>query len=752
MKEAHFNFSKEPGKILQKEKYNNEEAIISIIMPFYNDKKYIRQAVNSVLNQTFPCFELLIIDDGSEDEESLKELEIVSKLDKRIKVLHKENEGASAARDYGVNKSDRNSKYIVFLDSDDMFEKTYLECAYWTLETNTKASWAYTDSIGFEGNKYLWSKWFDSDKMKKENSLVLSSMVRKKDFLEVNGFEIKEKGVYEDWNLWLKLIAKGKFPVRMNFYGMWYRRKLESSELTRAKQNKARAMEIIKNTARTIEKRVEAIQYPKYDYNWDEIIEELPNIQYIKKEKTNKINILMIVPWMVMGGADKYNLDLVSKLDKEKFDITIISTEIASNEYRQSFEEHTSVYDLTTFIDQKYWIAFINYIIKKNNINLIFNTNSETGYALLPYLKNKYPEVPIIDYIHMEEWYNRNGGYSRDSSSVSSVIDKTLVCNENSRKILIDHFKRDEKELQTVYIGVDEEKYNPKEYNKEELKEKYKLPKDKYIISYICRITEQKRPFLLLEVIKKLKETRKDFQVLIVGDGNLLSKIKSKAKGLESEGYIKFLGRIEKTDEIYAISDMTINCSIKEGLALTAYESLSMGVPVISSDVGGQKELINKETGIIVPCIQKEEDIFDINYSEGEINSYVEGIEKILNNLEKYKSNCRRRILSGFTIKQMVENMSKILEEVTKEPKEEKKQNGKNIPKDIVKELVTKQLVNMQIQYEWQSEEYNKQQGHVKYDYRFQLFKERMWEHKWYRAIIKLMQKTGIMKVIKERI
>ena len=56
----------------------------------------------------------------------------------------------------------------------------------------------------------------------------------------------------------------------------------------------------------------------------------------------------------------------------------------------------------------------------------------------------------------MEEWYNRNGGYSRDSSAVASVIDKTLLCNKNSENILVDFFKRERKDLETVYIGVDE--------------------------------------------------------------------------------------------------------------------------------------------------------------------------------------------------------------------------------------------------------------------------------------------------------
>lgn len=103
-----YNFSLEPGKIKENSRdYMKEDPIISVIMPFYNDKKYIRQSVISVLNQTFPSYEILIIDDGSKDEESLKELEDVAKLDKRIKVFHKENEGLAMTRDFRSRKISR---------------------------------------------------------------------------------------------------------------------------------------------------------------------------------------------------------------------------------------------------------------------------------------------------------------------------------------------------------------------------------------------------------------------------------------------------------------------------------------------------------------------------------------------------------------------------------------------------------------------------------------------------------------------
>lgn len=746
-----FDYSQEPGKLLEKKEYEIKEPVVSVIIPFYNDKDYIEQSVNAILNQTFPLFELLIIDDGSKDEESLKKLEEVSKKDSRIKVFHKENEGLSATRDYGARQASENTKYLVFCDSDDLLDQTFIECGYWTLETNKKASWAYSDSIGFDSMEYTWNTWFDSEKLKKENNLVEACIIRKEAFFQVNGYELREKAVNEDWNFWLKQVAKGNFPVHMNYYGIWYRRK-EQGELAKSRENKERALEIIRNTASTITKRVEAIQYPKQDYNWDGIIEEVETVPNVTYTPNGKINILMMIPWMVTGGADKFNLDLLSGLDKEKFDITVILTEPTVNTYRQEFEKNATVYDLTTFLDKKYWTSFINYIIKKNNINLIFNTNCKFGYSMLPYIKAKYPRLPIVDYIHMEEWYNRNGGYSRDSSMVGSVIDKTLLCNKNSENILIDYFKRNEKDVETVYIGVDENEFNPENYNKEESLKKYNIEKNgRFIISYICRIADQKRPHLLMQIVKALKQERNDFLILIVGEGNMLASIKAEARRLQLMDNVMFLGNITKTKDIYAMSDLTLNCSIKEGVALTSYESLAMGVPVISSDVGGQKELISTDVGVIVPCLQKETEIKNFKYKPEEIQNYVQAINKVLGNLEFYKANCRKKILDGFTINHMIKKMSNIFENTAKSPNEEKIQNGEGLKDnlEITKELISMSFLANEKEYSWLCDEYNRtfypDASHTKRS----IIKERLWNIPLWRALIKVLQKLGIIQVIK---
>lgn len=709
-----FNYQLYPGRkkeIIEIDKIEEKKPQVTIVTAYFNGDTYIDKTINSVLNQTFPCWEWIIVNDGSTKEESIKKLEEIEKIDKRIKVVHKENSGLAATRDYGAKLASPSSKYLFFLDDDDLINKTYLECAYWTLQTNKEAAWAYTDVVNFEGEEFKWIKWFDSEIEKKENLLVATAMIRKKDFLEVNGYELREKSVNEDWNLWLKLLSKGKRPIRMNFDGFWYRRKLQNSELQRSKQNRKRALEIIKETGKQIKEEVEAFQYPKQDYKWELIQEECEeNVNYQIKDN-GKINILMIIPWMVTGGADKFNLDLIKRINKNKFNVIIVTTEPNTNEWRQEFEEQAIVYDLTTFLDKKYWLAFINNLIKQYKIDIIFNTNSVSGYSMIPYLKAKYPEIPIMDYVHMEEWYNRCGGYSRDSSLVSSCLDKTLVCNKNSEKILVDYFGRKQEEVETVYIGVDEQVFDPQKYEKEKILKEFGIEnnKNKYVVSYICRISEQKRPMLLVEILRALKEKRQDFICLIAGDGPMLEKVKKMLKRYDLSEDVILLGNVKETVKIYKISDVTINCSIKEGLALTSYESLSMGVPVVTADVGGQAELINKEVGVVVPCMQKETEIMNFNYNEEEINAYVHAIDKVLNNLENYKSNCRKRIINGFTIDHMIANMEKQFEELLTNKKQDKIENGEALAKvtDVCKELITKSYVAMGENYDWLCQQVN---------------------------------------------
>lgn len=119
--------------IKDKEKKPMTSEKISIIVPVYNAENYLRRCIDSILEQTYTNFELLLINDGSTDG-SAKILEEVKESDSRIRVVHKKNEGVSATRNLGLKLA--TGDYITFIDSDDFVDKLYLEVLYKSLTEN----------------------------------------------------------------------------------------------------------------------------------------------------------------------------------------------------------------------------------------------------------------------------------------------------------------------------------------------------------------------------------------------------------------------------------------------------------------------------------------------------------------------------------------------------------------------------------------------------------------------------------------
>lgn len=103
---------------------NTMNVKISVVMPVYNDEKYLDECLKSVLQQTLTNMEILCVDDGSTDD-TIEILKQYAEKDKRIQVYEQKHSGAGAARNLGMSKA--TGEYLVFLDSDDFFEDTMME-------------------------------------------------------------------------------------------------------------------------------------------------------------------------------------------------------------------------------------------------------------------------------------------------------------------------------------------------------------------------------------------------------------------------------------------------------------------------------------------------------------------------------------------------------------------------------------------------------------------------------------------------
>lgn len=101
--------------------------LVSVIVPVYNVEKYLEKCVHSIINQTYENTEIILIDDGSTDS-SGKICDKFSELEKKIKVIHKDNGGVSSARNVGIENA--KGEYISFVDSDDWIEPGMIEALY----------------------------------------------------------------------------------------------------------------------------------------------------------------------------------------------------------------------------------------------------------------------------------------------------------------------------------------------------------------------------------------------------------------------------------------------------------------------------------------------------------------------------------------------------------------------------------------------------------------------------------------------
>lgn len=182
----------------------DNRELVSVIIPVYNGEKYLKESLESVLNQTYEYIEILVIDDGSTD----RSIEIAKSLNDEIRVIIQKNRGPAAARNNGAKCA--TGRWLAFLDADDTWEPEKLEKQ---VNACKKFKWSYTNTQfnGGQNNGRL-----DSDFTKKYEGDILehiitgnfistsSVMVDKECFITAGGFDEGLKSI-QDWELWSRI-------------------------------------------------------------------------------------------------------------------------------------------------------------------------------------------------------------------------------------------------------------------------------------------------------------------------------------------------------------------------------------------------------------------------------------------------------------------------------------------------------------------------------------------------------------------
>lgn len=184
--------------------------LISVVIPVYNGAKTIGETIASVLNQTLSDFEIVVINDGSQDS-TLDVLRSIS--DPRIKIFSYANAGQAMSRNRGIAHA--SGEFIALLDADDLWAPDKLEAQYNALEAHPDAVVAYswTDYIDESGcflnrGSYITKNGNIYADLLTKNFIENGSnpLIRKWAFAEVGGFDTSLKNA-DDWDMWLRLAA-----------------------------------------------------------------------------------------------------------------------------------------------------------------------------------------------------------------------------------------------------------------------------------------------------------------------------------------------------------------------------------------------------------------------------------------------------------------------------------------------------------------------------------------------------------------
>lgn len=195
---------------------------VSIIIPYYNHAHYIKDSIDSALNQTYDNVEIIVVDDGS-DYTNKKVLNELSEKHSSIQIIHQENQGPCSAKNNGVSKSSGN--WLLFLDSDNILYPDFVKRGVDIISKDKTINWMFGD-FEYIGNKvgYKIQSIPDSKKVVFMSPVDNCILIKKKTFNEIGQFDIKLNRLgLEDWDMILSLIERKEKYHKINEITFKYR-------------------------------------------------------------------------------------------------------------------------------------------------------------------------------------------------------------------------------------------------------------------------------------------------------------------------------------------------------------------------------------------------------------------------------------------------------------------------------------------------------------------------------------------------
>ncbi len=310
----------------------------------------------------------------------------------------------------------------------------------------------------------------------------------------------------------------------------------------------------------------------------------------MKQEKNKgKIRITYIIPTLDYGGAERFFVDLIKNIDREKFEPSLILYKRGGDWLKELEDLGIEIIILhkNSLIDCKNFFSLIK-SLKKIKPDIVHTQLGGDVYGILAAKLagvSKVLSTEVNTNLHESKTYNLVKRFSLLFSDKVVAVSRAVLSDARKRYAL------GQKKLELIYNGIRLERFKIKEnhFNSR--------PKRFFVFGTIGRLNEQKGHKILIEAFSKLKN--KKTKLLIAGTGELEKDLLKQIEDLGLEKRVKLVGQVDSPKFLNSL-DIFVLPSLWEGMGIVLVEAALSGLPIIASSVGGVKEVLSDKEAFLV--------------------------------------------------------------------------------------------------------------------------------------------------------
>jgi glycosyltransferase involved in cell wall biosynthesis len=569
--------------------YHTDAPLVSVIIPCFNYGRFVTEAVDSVLAQTLVDTEIIVVEGGSTDNETI---EIVNNLNRpRTQILFQSvSQLVGANRNFGIKAA--RGKYVCCLDADDTIAPTYLEKAVYLLESERyDVVSTGIQFIGTRDGKIDVLRFPTLRDMTEGNHVITCAVFRRELWTLVNGYFDTGKGkdhVAEDWDFWLRIAATGArirniagehlFNYRIHSLGSL------SSALDVKDKNDQRLAIIARNKALlTGEAFARSAREARR-----RLLASTPGGELIHRRcprPPHRRSLLIAVPFLIVGGAERLLSSLVRQLAARNWRVVIVSTVPQEGLPSTSswFTEHNSeVYMLPQFLDPWEYDDFIRYLLYSRTFDVVLIAGSLQMYELLPEVANSRLKTAVVDLL-----FNTHGHTASHAKFQAQI---TFALGEQPEVMDWYHSRKwPANRARLIESGIDLSRFRSE--RPKHLAAALGISPRDIVIGFSGRLSSEKAPDIFLKIAASLRDEPRT-RFVMTGTGPLLAAVKSQLAMLPSGTRIDFMGHVEETTDYFSLYDIFVLPSRLDGRPVALLEAISSGCAIVASRVGGVTALI----------------------------------------------------------------------------------------------------------------------------------------------------------------